>query len=449
MSAVSLEVLIILLLMISNGIFAMSEIAVVSARKSRLQHWANEGNTQARTALELASAPNRFLSTVQVGATLVGILTGAFGGATIAARLATALSRVAWLAPYSPAISMGLVVLFITYVSLVIGELVPKRLALHSPERIACAVAGPLRGLSVMTAPIVHLLSASTDAVLRVLGIRSSTEMPLTHEEIAVLIEQATRAGVFEETEQDMVEGVLRLNIRRVGALATQRTDIVWLPVDASVEQIQQQIAASPHDRFPVCEGNLDSVVGVVRTRDILMCNLACQPVHLRSLSHPPLFVPETMRASKALELLKKCPVHLAFVIDEYGGLQGMVAINDIVEEIVGDIEADSPQAVRRKDGSWLVDGMLPVHEFKEIFHLKRLPGEERNNYQTLGGFALMRLGRIPAVTDQFRWGGLRFEVVDMDGRRVDKVLVTPLKPDAGETTPPSPPLPVGEGVGG
>jgi magnesium and cobalt exporter, CNNM family len=449
MSAVSLEILIILLLMVGNGVFAMSEIAMVTARKSRLQHWANEGNAQARTALELANAPNRFLSTVQIGITLVGILAGALGGATIAERLAAVLSRVSWLAAYSHAISVAVIVLSITYLSLVVGELVPKRLALHSPERIACAVAGPLRALSVITAPIVHLLSASTDAVLRVLGIRPSAELPLTHEEIAVLIEQAGRAGVFEETEQDMVEGVLRLNNRHVGALATPRTDIAWLPVDAPAEQIQQQMTTSPHDRFPVCEGDLDNVVGVVRTRELLMRSLAREPVDLRSLSHPPLFVPETMLASKALQLLKECPVHLALVIDEYGGLQGMVTINDIVEEIVGDIEPDSPQATRRKDGSWLVDGMLPVHEFKEIFHVKRLPGEERNNFQTLGGFVLMRLGRVPVVADQFRWGSLRFEVVDMDGNRVDKVLVTPLKPDAGENLPPSPPLPMGEGAGG
>jgi len=436
MSSIGLEILVIVLLMIGNGFFAMSEIALVSARKSRLQQWANEGNTQARTALELAGTPNRLLSTVQIGITLVGILAGAFGGATIASRLAAQLSRIDWLAPYSRPISVGMIVLGITYLSLVVGELAPKRLALHNPERIACAVAGLMHRLSVVASPLIHLLSASTDVVLRLLGTRSSSELPVTPEEIEVLMEQATQAGVFQETEQDMVEGVLRLNNRRVSALATPRTDIVWLPVGATVDGIRQQIETSPHERFPVCEGNLDNVVGVVRARDILARSLASDAIDVRALSHPPLFVPETMLASKALELLKQSAVHLAFVMDEYGGLQGMVTINDIVEEIVGEIETDRPRATHRKDGTWLIDGMLPIHEFKDLFNLKRLPGEERDSYQTLGGFAMMRLGRVPTESDQFRWGSFRFEVVDMDGRRVDKLLITPPKAEGADAAP-------------
>jgi putative hemolysin len=426
MTAISLEILIVLLLMVGNGFFAMSEIAMVSARKSRLQQWANEGDARARLALELANAPNRFLSAVQIGITLIGILAGAFGGATIADRLAVPLRSVAWLAPYSHAISVGIVVLSITYLSLVIGELAPKRLALQQPERIACAVAGLMRSLSTFAAPVVHVLSVSTDAVLRLIGIQPAAQPPVTPEEIEVLMEQATQAGIFEEAEQDMVEGVLRLNNRRVSALATPRTDIVWLAVDDSLDEVREQILAAPHDHFPVCEGHLDNVIGVVRTRDILMSGLDGGPIDLRALSHPPLFVPDSMLASRALELLKQSPVHLAFVMDEYGGLQGMVTINDIVEEIVGDIEADRPQATRRRDGSWLLDGMLPIHEFKELFNIPRLPGEERDSYQTVGGFVMARLGRVPAPADQFRWSGFRFEVMDMDGRRVDKVLVVP-----------------------
>ena len=443
MSSMIFEMLIVLLLIVGNGFFAMSEIALISARKSRLQQWANEGDAQARSALELANAPTQFLSTVQIGITLVGTLAGAFGGVTIAGRLAAQLDRVAWLAPYGHAVSVVIVVVGITYLTLVVGELAPKRLALRNPERIACAVAGLMRTLSRVTHPVVRLLSASTEIVLRLLGSRPSSEPPVTSEEIEVLMEQATQAGVFEEREQDMVEGVLHLNNRRVSALATPRTDIVWLALDATREEIREQVASSAHDRFPVCEGNLDNVVGVVRTGDMLAHCLASGAIDLRALSHPPLFVPETMFASKALELLKQSAVHLAFVMDEYGGLQGMVTINDIVEEIVGDIETDRPHATRRKDGTWLIDGMLPIHDFKELFNLKRLPGEERDNYQTVGGFVMMRLGHIPQTTDQFRWGGLRFEVLDMDERRVDKVLVSQVKPESTEAPSPIPRQPI------
>jgi len=412
----------------ANAFFAMSEMALVSARKSRLQQWVNEGDARAQQALELARTPNRFLSTVQIGITLVGVLAGAFGGATIAERIALQLEHIPWLASYSRALSVGITVVCITYLTLVLGELVPKRLALHAPERIACAIAALMHSLSVATSPIVHLLSISTDAVLRLFGARSLMEAPITPEEIGLLLEQATQAGVFEEVEQDMVEGVLRLNNRRVSVLAIPRTEIMWLAHDATAEEIRAHIAASPYDHYPVCEGSLDNVIGVVRSRDLLSRCLAGESLDLRALAHPPLFIPETMLASKALELLRKSPVHMAFVMDEYGGLQGLVTIHNVVEEIVGDIVMTRPQAVRRKDGSWLVDGMLPIQDFKEIFNLKRLPGEERHTYQTVGGLVMSYLGRIPAPTDQFSWGGLRFEVMDMDGRRVDKILVTPIK---------------------
>ncbi|MCS7259611.1 MAG: hemolysin family protein, partial [Anaerolineae bacterium] len=405
------------------------EMALVSARKSRLQQWANEGNGRAQQALELTESPNRFLSTVQIGITLVGVLAGAFGGATIAERMAAGLGHVAWLAPYSRVLSVGFTVVGITYLTLVLGELVPKRLALHAPERIACAVAALMRALSVATAPVVHLLSLSTDAVLRLLGVRSAAEVPITPEEIGVLLRQATQAGVFRGVEQDMVEGVLRLNNRRVSLLAIPRTEIAWLEHDATAEEIRAHIASVPYNQYPVCEGSLDNVIGVVRARDLLVRCLAGEPLDLRALAHPPLFIPETMLAAKALELLRQSPVHMAFVMDEYGGLQGLVTIHNIVEEIVGDIVMTRPQATRRKDGSWLVDGMLPIQDFKALFQIKRLPGEERDTYQTVGGFVMTYLGRIPAPADHFTWGGLRFEVMDMDGRRVDKVLVTPLKP--------------------
>lgn len=424
MIAPGVELLIILTLMVANGLFAMSEIAVVSARKARLQQWAQEGNPKATTALQMANAPGRFLPTVQIGITLVSMLAGAFSGATLAERLSEQLSQLAWLAPYGKGVSVVIVVIGITYLSLVIGELAPKRLALQNPERIACAVAGPMQRLSDVTEPLVRLLNTSSGLVLRLLGIPPSSEPPVTEEEIKVLMEQATQAGVIETAEQDMVEGVFRLTNQRVSALMTPRTEIAWLAIGDTLDEIQRKVAAAPHARYPVCRDNLDDVLGVVRIRDVLLQGLTCRPVDLGALLIPPLFIPESTLASRALEMLKQSGGRVALVVDEHGSLQGLVTINDIVEEIVGDIEADRPRAVVRKDGAWLMDGRLPIHEFKALFDLRSLPGEERDNYQTLGGFIMMELGRIPVVGDHFRWGGLHFEVVAMDGRRVDKVLV-------------------------
>jgi putative hemolysin len=439
MLSVSFELVIIFLLLIANGVFAMSEIAVVSARKARLQQWANEGDAKARLALDLANAPNQFLSTVQIGITLIGILAGAFGGATIAGKLAAGLADLPLLGAYSHPIALGIVVLGLTYASLIVGELVPKRLALNHPERIAMAVALPMRWLSRLAAPLVHLLSASTDAVLRFLGIQPAAEPPVTEEEIRVLLEQGTRAGMFEEIEQEMVERVLRLGDRRVASVMTPRTEIVWIDVDASPGEIRRIIAESPTSRFLVAAESLDNVLGIVHAKDLLARTLAGEAIDLRTLAQPPLYVPESMRALTVLEMFKQSGVHTALVVDEYGGIQGLVTPSDILEAIVGDIptanELREPQAVQREDGSWLLDGMLSIDEFKELFHLTALPGEEQGVYQTLAGFVIMQLGRIPATSDHFEWQGLRFEVVDMDGHRVDKVLVTPLptqSPEAG-----------------
>jgi putative hemolysin len=413
---------------LANGLFAMSEIAVISARKVRLEQWANEGDARAGVALELANAPNRFLSTVQVGITLVSTLAGAFGGATIAEQMAVRLETIAFLAPYSHAISLGLVVLGITYFSLVIGELVPKRLALNNPERIASAFGVPMRSLSVIASPVVHLLGLSTDLVLRVLGVRPSGEPPITEEEIKVLIEQGTRAGMFDEAEQDMVERVFRLGDRRVSALMTPRTKIIWLNLEDSAEEIQAKITESIYSRFPVYQGSRDNVLGMIHVKDLFDRGLGCRPLDLQEVLQHPVFVPESMRALKVLELFKQSGTPIALVIDEYGHIQGLVTLNDVLEALVGDIptvdELTEPQAVQREDGSWLLDGMLPVDEFKEIFAVAKLPGEETEEYQTLGGFVMLYMERIPMEGDHFAWGGLRFEVVDMDGNRVDKVLV-------------------------
>jgi len=425
-----LEILIIFLLLVTNGVFAMAEIAIVSARKARLRQLADAGNSQARAALELAANPNQFLATAQIGITLVGILAGAFGGATIAEEIATRLGDIPFLAPYGETIGVGIVVLGITYFSLIIGELVPKRLALNNAERIASAVAAPMRGLSTIAAPVVRLLSVSTDIVIRLLGIKPSAEPSITPEELRILIEQGTESGVFEESEQDMIESVLRLDERRVGAFMTPRTHIVWFDIEDSPEDIRRKIADSQHSRFPVIKDSLDNVLGIVRAKDLLNQSLAGQPLDLRALLRPPLFIPESMSALKVLELFKQKGTHVALVTDEYGGIQGMVTHNDILEGIVGYIpsagEPAEPQATRREDGSWLLDGLVHIDKLKEIFDIEKLPDEEHGHYQTVGGFVMTQVRSIPTVGQCFEWGKLRFEVVDMDGRRVDKVLVTP-----------------------
>lgn len=431
MSSVTTEILIILLLVIANGMFAMSEIAVVSARKARLQELAEDGDTKAQAALELANSPNRFLSTVQVGITLIGILAGAFGGATLAGRLATYLDLVPFLSNYSQAISFGLVVAAITYLSIVIGELVPKRLALASPEKIAALVATPMQWLSKIAYPVVYLLTSSTDSILRLLGAGGASNEPLvTEEEIKVLIRQGAEAGTFEIAEQDMLERVFRLGDQHVGSLMTPRFDITWLDINDSAESNRRKMIESHHSRFPVCQDNPDHVLGVVNVTDLLARSLLNQPIDLIDMLRQPLFIPESTRALKVLEMFKQSGTHIALVVDEYGVTQGIVTLNDVMEVIIGDVPfADQPHespAIQREDGSWLLDGTLPIEKFKEIFEIEEIPGEERGNFQTLGGFVITQLGRIPTSSDHFEWNTLRLEVVDMDGNRVDKVLVMP-----------------------
>jgi putative hemolysin len=430
MSAITFEVLFILLLLVANGVFAMSELAVVSSRKARLQRMAEAGDARAQAALELANSPDRFLSTIQIGITLVGILAGAFGGATIAEQLGAQVSRVPALAEYGEAVGLATVVLAITYLSLVVGELVPKRLALNNPERVARMVARPMGMLSRVASPVVRVLGVSTSAILHILRLKASDEPPVTEEEIKVLIKQGTQAGVILESEQEMVESVFKLADRRIGSLMTPRTDIAWLNVNDPPEKLYAQISASPYSRFPVSLGALDNVIGVVKAKDLLARCATGEPLDLRAVMRQPLFVPDSRSALQVLEAFKGGRTHLALLVDEYGAVEGLVTTNDILEAIVGDIApagaGGDEGAVRREDGSWLLDGALPVEEFKEIFPVGRLPGEERSSYHTLAGFVMTYLGRIPAVTDHFEWEGLRFEVVDMDGKRIDKVLVAP-----------------------
>jgi putative hemolysin len=428
---IAVEVLTLLLLLLINGLFAMAEIAVVSSRKARLHQRAENGDPRAAEALELARNPDEFLSTVQIGITLIGILAGAFGGATLSKLLEAKLSTIPVLAPYSGPLSVAVVVLTITFASLVIGELVPKRIGLHSPEKIAMAVVRPMRVLSNITKPLVWLLTLTTDLLVRLLHLRDSGEPSVTQAEIEVMIEQGAQAGVISEAESEVAQSVFRLAERRVGALMTRRMDIAWLDVDGGQEQARDIITKSGHSRYPVCQGRLDNVLGIVESQHLLVALLTEQPLDLHNMLRLPLFVPETLPAVQLLEIFYANAQHMAIVMDEYGGTQGLITLQDLLGVVVGDVtepvEEAAARAVQREDGSWLFDGMVPVEDFRDLFDLDVLPGEVDNTFETLGGFVMAHLGRIPAVTDAFDWNGMRFEVMDMDGRRVDKILVSPL----------------------
>jgi putative hemolysin len=429
MTDIGFDVIAITLLVMASGVFAMSEIAIVAARKSTLHDWAEKGDARAKTALEFANQPNQFLSTVQIGITLVGILAGAFGGRTLANEITRYLNTIPILSRYSGSIALGTVVICITYLSVVIGELVPKRLALNHPERIATFMAGPMRMISALSSPVVRFLTASTDALFKLMRSQPAQEPPVTEEKVRTLIRQGTAAGVFEASEQDMIEAVIGLGDKSARALMTPRTQIVWLSVSDSTDEIREKLSESGHSRFPVCSGSLDNVVGVVQAKDLLAGALAGKMVDLDASLQQPAFVPRSMTALQVLDHIKRSGSHLVLVVDEYGGIEGLLTHHDVLEAIAGDMPfGTSPvesKAVQRQDGSWLLDGMLAVEEFKDIFHLESLPGEKKDAYQTLGGFIFRQMGRVPSVTDNFEWNNLRFEVVDMDGKRIDKVLVT------------------------
>jgi putative hemolysin len=429
-----LEIIFLLFLILLNGIFAMSEFAMVSARKSRLQPLADNGNERARIALELADHPDRFLATIQIGITLIGTLAGAIGGAALARPFAEWLATIPLLVPFSDAIALTLVVLTLTFLTLVFGELVPKQLALHSSERLAILLATPMRALSNLASPLVRILSGSSNLIVRMLGIRPSTEPPVTEDEIKGLIEQGTQAGVFEEAEQEMVEGVFRMGGQKVGALMTPRPDIDWIDLDEPAGVIHDQIINSHRTRFPVAQGDLDNVLGILHTKELLAQGFSCEPPDLRKLLRTPLYIPESAEALQALEQFKGTGEHYALVTDEFGSIAGVITSIDILEAIVGDLpakgEPGEPEVMLREDGTWLMGGALSIDEMKDKLEIDHLPDEEEGSFQTLGGFVMVRLGEVPQAGDHFEWGGFRFEVMDMDGRRVDKVLATPLPPE-------------------
>jgi putative hemolysin len=429
LSSVIVEIVIVLLLVVANGVFSMSEMALVSARRSRLQQMAEDGNKGAKAAIELVDSPNRFFSTAQIGITLIGIIAGAYGGANLSEQLSAVLNQFPLLSPYSGSLSFGLVVGAITFLSLVFGELIPKRLALSAPERIASAVARSMASLARAASPLVHFLGFATEWGLRLMGVQPTEEPAVTEREIRLLIDQGTQAGTIEETEQDMLERVFRFGDRQVSSLMTPRPDILWIDVESSEEMLRQELASSEYSRFPVCQGAVDKVLGIVQVKDLLAQLLRGESLNPEGCLRKPLFVPETAPAQQVLEKFRESGMDLALVVDEFGSIQGLVTLNDMLEALVGELPSDEAltdsQFVQREDGSWLIDGSLSLEELE--YRIEELPRFQRASYRTLGGFIMAQLGHIPLVADHFHWQGFSFEVMDMDGNRVDKVLLSVL----------------------
>jgi len=427
----TLHLSIVLLLIILNGFFAMAEIALVTSRNARLRPLAEAGNPGAHAALELKADPSRLLSTVQTGVTVIAILSGTFGEATLGDTLQQQLeSYEGFVARYAHVISMTVVVIGISYFSLILGELVPKRFALVHPERIAAALARIMRAIARAGAPIEWFLSASTDLVLRLLPLHSQGSAPVTDEELSFMLREGVATGHFAEAETAIVEMALRLGDRRASAVMTPRTRIESLDLDDPEEENRRKIRDSVHSRFPVVQGGLHQVIGIVQAKDLLASALAVQPFNLRAATRPPLYLPSTVTVLHVLEAFKTSGEPMALIVDEYGDLEGLVTQSDILEALVGDIpgSADADQrVVQREDGTWLIDGMVGLDELRQLLGVSHLPGEDAD-FHTLGGYMMARLNRVPMVADRIAAAGYRFEIVKMDGRRVDRVLVSPVK---------------------
>ncbi|MFZ3234801.1 MAG: hemolysin family protein [Stellaceae bacterium] len=425
-----LQLTVVLLLILLNGFFAMAEIALISARTARLRALEETGNFGARAALELKSDPSRLLATVQIGITVIAVLSGTFGQATLGERLQQVLAPYpGFVGRYAHAVSMAIVVLAISYFSLIIGELVPKRIAMSHAESIAAAFARTMAALSRIGAPIEWFLSASTDLVLRLLPLRSEGSTPVTDEEISFMLREGTAAGHIPKAETEIVEMALRLGDRRASTVMTPRTRIEWLDLDDSEQENRRKIHGSPYSRFPVMRGSSQQVDGIVEAKGLLVRCLAGEPLDLRAATRPPLYLPNTVSVLRVLDMFKRSGEPMALIVDEYGDLEGLVTPSDILEALVGDIpgSGDSDQrVVRREDGTWLVDGMVGLDELKQVLGLSRLTGEDAD-FHTLGGYLMARLNRVPMIADRVTADGYQFEVVDMDGRRVDRVLISPV----------------------
>lgn len=430
---VYLEIGVILVLVVLNGLCVLSEIALVSARKIKLQLMANQGDKRAEIAIDLINDPNRFLSTIQIFITLISIFAGTFGGATIAQRLDVYLIANNLLQPYSGLISVVVTVILITYLTLIIGELVPKRIAIDYAENISVRVARAVQILSRITTPVVLFLSASMDLVLKILGVKKPEDEELAEDQIKLLIEEGTQTGEFKKDEEEMINRVFELDERRINSIMTPKTDIRWLNINDSEEELLELIFEGKHSIFPVSDGYLDNFLGIVQVKDIIKTVSTGNKLDLRNHLKEPLIVPESSFALNVLKQFKNTSedVHVAIIVDEYGDIEGIITLYDILEAIVGDLPTNEElKVVKRADGSWLIDGLINIDEFKPIFNIDELPDEETSNYQTLAGFIITYLGKIPDTGERFTWNGLQFEIMDMDGYHIDKVLVSSLSKD-------------------
>ncbi|MEP7127844.1 MAG: hemolysin family protein [Chitinophagales bacterium] len=424
-----MEYLIILFLTIFNGLFAMAEVALISSRKIRLEKLAKQGNWRAKLAYNLAKDPHRFLPTVQIGMTAVSIIAGAYGGTEVADRLSSDFSQIEWLGEYANILGFVVTIVTTTFLTLVLGELVPKTIGMTRPESIAIALAPIMQFLYYIASPFIWLLSISTKFILKLLRLNKKTnEPPVTEEELKHLIEQGRQYGVLEQQESDMMRSIFRTADRNVSTLMTHRNDIIWIDSEASLEDIHKLIEQSVHTNFPVCKQNLDNIIGIASIKDILIQISKRQPWNLTALIKEPFYVPESMPALELLESFRNTGNHVSLVLNEYGSFEGIVTLHDVVESIFGNIRVTNQQtqdeAVKRTDGSWLIEGMMQTHDWSELLQIHDLSEEEAGNYNTLGGFMMHHLGKIPKEADNFTFRNYTFEIVDMDGKRVDKVLV-------------------------
>ena len=429
-----IEFLIVFLLIVLNGLLAMSELAVVSSKESRLQQRADDGSEGAKVALELAAEPDRFLSTVQIGITLIGVGTGAIGGAALSEPVGNLLARIPGLGETTATtIAAIVVVIGITYLSLVIGELVPKRLALQQAESMAILMSRPLKRMSAITAPIVTVLAWSSDVVLRLIGQHGVGAQSVSEDEVHHLLREGREAGVFEHAETQMVAGIFDIGDRTAGELMTPRHRVVFLNVEESDEHNRTLMQEESHSHYPVCDGSTDNVIGVVSTRSLWQQALRDEPFNLHTAMNDPHFVPEIAPVLTVVEQMRTAGTRDALVVDEYGGVAGLITLNDVLSDVVGELDETTNTGIkgsfRRDDGSWLLDGNFPAHETRELLDISELPGEEDGHFETVGGFVMDQLGHIPEAGENVEIEGYRIEVVDMDGNRIDKLLVARLEP--------------------
>ena len=420
-----MDIVILLGLILLNGLFVMSEIALVSARKSRLEMMAEKGDKKAESALKLANNPELFLSAAQIGITLVAILTGVYSGERFSAYLQPYIERITFLRPYADTVATSIIVIIVTFLSIIFGELIPKRIALLNAEKIAKKAAPPMYAFARFTHPIVWLLNRTSNGFFRLFNIKQSKDESVTEEEIKAIISEGTEAGTIEEEEKQMIERIFHLGDRNITSLMTHRSDILWFDINDNEEKIREKIIAEPHSVYPICDAEIDNIKGVVSIKDLYVSD---DLTLFKDLMQPALFVPDNNTAYQVMEKFKESKIHSCFIVDEYGSVKGMITLNDILEAIVGDIpqsNIEDYEIVEREDGSFLIDAQIPFYDFLSKFNKTDLLLQDEQQYDTLAGCILHELERIPQSGDKMDWNGFHIEIVDMDGHRIDKVQVT------------------------